>query len=63
VEQLLKMSYRPMDWVFRCEYERDVAAVRQDLSPEELSQAWAEGGSMTLDEAIQEARAIAAELA
>jgi tetratricopeptide (TPR) repeat protein len=63
VEQLLKTSYRPMDWVIRCEYERDVAAVRRALSAEECSRAWTEGSSMALDEAIQEARALAVELA
>ena len=63
VEELLKTERRRPDWVERREFERDVAVVHQELSPEEFPRLWVEGSLMTMDGAIQEARAIAVELA
>ena len=62
VEELLKTERRRPDWVERREFERGVGIVRAALSPKEYSRLWTEGSSMDLEEVIQEARAIAAEV-
>jgi len=44
----------------RAELDRDVAALREELQPAALAAAWAEGRSMSVDQAIELGLAVAA---
>jgi len=50
----------PMEVIDRAELDRDVAALREELQPAALAAAWAEGRSMSVDQAIELGVAVAA---
>jgi predicted ATPase/DNA-binding CsgD family transcriptional regulator len=63
VESVLKTSPLQLEPIDQEEFDRDVAIAREALTAGEFSQAWAEGQSLTTEEAIRESGALAAELA
>jgi non-specific serine/threonine protein kinase len=61
-QALFEAFQKPMDRYEAMEFERDAATARAQLSEAVFQPAWEEGRAMTLEQAIQEARAIGAEI-
>jgi non-specific serine/threonine protein kinase len=59
-DMLRERSGRPVEPVFRDEFERDVAVARRALGDEAFAAAWAAGRMLSAEEAVAEAEAFAA---
>jgi non-specific serine/threonine protein kinase len=63
VEALIENLTQPMSHVYQMELDREVTALRSQLEADVFRSAWAEGRVLSLEQAIQEARALGEELA
>ena len=52
-EALREKIQSPVAPVARCEYERDLARIRDQLDSRSFAAAWAKGRAMTLEQAIE----------
>ncbi len=60
-EALREMIQSPVAPVSRREYDRDVARIRAQLTPDKFAEAWASGRRLSLEQAVERALELAAD--